>query len=710
MFHNRQARELFDKALEKGYVLCHIDKCVMMGNAGAGKTHVMYRLFDKDPPAIRSSTAVAEAPIRAISRTIIGAVKRSVDWFEVSSEKLMEMLAQAVQAGVPMEGEEREQQPVIEDGSPTSSLRPPPSSNGSARQQTEDVASASKESEPQSLNFESPEALMKPLAEQVSPSSEEIIKMLETVPGSKRFLEIRWVHFIDTGGQPQFHELFSSFVKNATAAVYVIKLSERLDENPVIEYYQSGQPCGSACLSTLSTDEILQHCVQTVHSQMIPSSIERGSTFIVVGTHRDLEHTCTEKRAEKNKKLLEILRPIVRKSLVFCGTSMEQVIFPINAKEPEAEDYEIAASIRKLISDKGLHQFKIPVGWFLLEQDIRKFAAKQGRGVVSKAECREIAARLKINDESLEAALTYLHKLNISLYYPNFLPEVVFCESQVLFDKITELVAFSYQLRCQSSSRKAFEGIWLCFRDEGIVTRELLKQQRFSKHYVPGFFTPEELLHILKCLLIVAPITNTNYFMPSLLPSISKEDVKKHRLPTTSTATPLLVHFSDGCAPKGLFCAFVVYLLSSCGWKIAECSSTPSCIACNCIEFRPPVPGLATLINSYTHFEVHLSIPEQLYPSFCRKACQDILCGLEKAIELLNCDSPGSTVSYSLAFFCHCREPAHPATVYSTGNGQKFATCTANTQKYYPLEWRHMVWLEDTKTPAGIYHMIVDPR
>lgn len=143
---------------------------------------------------------------------------------------------------------------------------------------------------------------------------------------------------------------------------------------------------------------------------------------------------------------------------MFYGQLTKEVIFPMNAKEPEAEDREVAALIRKRISNKR-SPFKVPIGWFLLEQDIRKL----GKGVVSKAECREIAARLKINDESLEAALAYLHKLNISLYYPDFLPEVVFSESQVLFDKITELVAFGYQLRCHSPSRDAFEGRWLCF-------------------------------------------------------------------------------------------------------------------------------------------------------------------------------------------------------------------------------------------------------
>ena len=692
-----------------------------MGNAGAGKTHVTYRLFKKDPPAIRSSTALAEAPIRAISRIIIGSIKTDTDWFQVSSEEVMAMLAQAVQAGVPMEGEGTERCTVVEEGSSAdmSSNLQPPQSRDSARKQTEDVATVSVEREPENetdaeessrpatqveknQNSDSPKALM-PVAKQVSPSSEEILKMMETSSGSKLFLEIRWVHFIDTGGQRQFHHLFSSFVKNATAAIFVIKLSERLDQNPMIEYYQSGQLCGGACPSALSISQILQHCVQTVHSQMIPSSVQRRSKFIVVGTHRDLEHTCTETRAEKNKKLLKILRPVLRDGLVFYGQSTKEVIFPINAKNPEEEDWEVAASIRKLISDKesAPPPFRIPVGWFLLEQDIRKFAADRGRRVASKNECRQIAARLKINDESLEAALAYLHKLNIYLYYPDFLPEVVFCESQVVLDKITELVAFSYQLRRRSDSRDPFVGWWLRFRDEGVVTREIFHQERFSKHYVSGLFTPDNLLHLLQGLLMVAPTTYygyTEFFMPSLLPSMTQEDISKYRLPTTSTVAPLLMYFPDGCAPNGIFCALVVYLLSTCKWKISYQSCTPSCVACNCIEFQLPIiPGSVTLIDSFTHFEVHPSIPERLYPKFCPETRQHIVSGLEKAFELNSCEDFESEV----AFFCHCKEPPHPGTLYISDDGQ-FLKCTENTGKYCQLEQQHIVWLDDIATLASV--------
>ena len=67
--------------------------------------------------------------------------------------------------------------------------------------------------------------------------------------------------------------------------------------------------------------------------------------------------------------------------------------------------------------------------------------------MISKSECLGIAAPLNINGEALMAALQYFDDLNIFLYYPSVLPEIVFSNPQILLDKVTELVHFSYSLQ-----------------------------------------------------------------------------------------------------------------------------------------------------------------------------------------------------------------------------------------------------------------------
>ena len=86
----------------------------------------------------------------------------------------------------------------------------------------------------------------------------------------------------------------------------------------------------------------------------------------------------------------------------------------------------MCALIRKHVEDKKCAPppFKIPIGWFLLKQDIIK--ASNG-GVISKKQCIGIASILNI-DAALSAALKYFDNLNVFLYYPPVLSEVVFSD------------------------------------------------------------------------------------------------------------------------------------------------------------------------------------------------------------------------------------------------------------------------------------------
>ena len=74
---------------------------LVTGAAGSGKTSLKYRLFGKELPTVRCSTALAEAAIRAISRDIVGT--DLTGWFKVTPDELMAMLGGALKAGVPME-------------------------------------------------------------------------------------------------------------------------------------------------------------------------------------------------------------------------------------------------------------------------------------------------------------------------------------------------------------------------------------------------------------------------------------------------------------------------------------------------------------------------------------------------------------------------------------------------------------------------------
>ena len=84
--------------------------------------------------------------------------------------------------------------------------------------------------------------------------------------------------------------------------------------------------------------------------------------------------------------------------------------------------------------------------------------------------------------------------------------------------------------------------------DKGIVTLEMFQDEQFSTHYIQDLFTPADLIKLFEHLLIVAPLSSTEYFMPSFLRTISLEKVRK-QLPLPSvTVAPLHIYFPGGCA------------------------------------------------------------------------------------------------------------------------------------------------------------------
>ena len=311
--------------------------------------------------------------------------------------------------------------------------------------------------------------------------------------------------------------------------------------------------------------------------------------------------------------------------------------------------------------------------------------------------------------------MEYFDDLNIFLYFPSVLPEVIFADPQVLLNKVTELVHFSYSLQgekgratalfdkvakllhLRSSSRSegplvALEGEWLQFRDKGIVTLEMFQDERFSAYYIPDLFTPVDLIKLFQHLLIIAPLSSTEYFMPSLLQMVSPKMVKKQLPPPSSSAAPLLVYFPAGCAQNGVFCALVVYLLSNCQWTFA-CSDqgTPLCVSRSCIRFQiSGKPVSITLVDSFKYFQLHVETVSIKSPKVCPMIRESIFRGLKAAAESLKYNNSTPV----LAFFCKCSSSLHAATP-TIDDEDRYLTCT-KSKKPRPLTKQHTVWLSDT--------------
>ena len=245
----------------------------------------------------------------------------------------------------------------------------------------------------------------------------------------------RKILLIDSGGQPQFHEILPVFLRRMSLYVFVFRLSDELDGKPPVVYYAAnGQPLGKPYQSAQTNLQLLQHCLRTLRTHRPTSEgKEVPSRIMIVGTHRDQEAQCTaETREEKERKLTKLLIPAFQEDVIYFNLDTGEFIFPMNAKEPGDEDKSLVKDIQRTVTTEcNPEPVKVPLQYFALEIVLEEASEKLGKGVLSMEECLEAAAELHLDRHSLDAALQFLDQLSVLFYFPEVLEGVVFVNPQV---------------------------------------------------------------------------------------------------------------------------------------------------------------------------------------------------------------------------------------------------------------------------------------
>ena len=509
-----------------------------------------------------------------------------------------------------------------------------------------------------------------------------------------------WIYFTDSGGQPQFHELLPLFIHDVSSVIIVTRLSDRLDDHPPDEYYQDGQCVGKKSLTHLTTTEQ----IKCLTSSLLSRSSSEVPDIIVVGTHRDKVDECPESIEEKNERLLKIFGSELVPHLMFYE-GVESLLFPVNTIDPDDQDRRVAEMIQVAVEKSKLFkEVKVPIWWFILELLIQGLAKKQGKRVLSREQCVKIANTLGFSEKSFNAALEFFNELNI-IKYSSALPDVVFVESQVPLDNVSDLIHEGYLLRHGRPPLR--RGNWKRFCYEGVVTLEFMDIT--CKHFEKGIFESPQLLKLLQNQLVVVPLEplsddadvdplTEEYFMPALLDVLSHEELEKHRI-FTSQAAPLLFRFPCGCRRAGVFCCLVVHLMKQSKWSIQHANRKLILVSRNCITFRLLKPScLVTLIDAFYFFEVHIAA--ETNAKVCQEVCpiirKEILAGIEAASKKLRYSNDHP----ELAVFCPCSKCASKGATncfrHAAILNEDNCVCV-ETSKSTPLDERQSIWLDHSK-------------
>ena len=197
-------------------------------------------------------------------------------------------------------------------------------------------------------------------------------------------------------------------------------------------------------------------------------------------------------------------------------------------------------------------------------------------------------------------------------------------------------------------------------------------------------------------------VGKTEYLMMCLLPDKSQSEVHDC-LPSTSRVSPLLVRFSNGCAPSGSFSNTVSCLISSFQWKISrtrqcKAQSKPTCLAHNIVTLRPHnAPVKVTLVNSTCYFEIHVnagSADDTPLKEYCSEIHCMIFAALKKVFQTMQFDD----IEVEPAFLCPCDlTPAHVATIFpeSAVTTKSQFVCSETELGVGNLQWSQGVWFPE---------------
>ncbi len=380
---------------------------------------------------------------------------------------------------------------------------------------------------------------------------------------------VRLIYLVDNGGQPQFQQLLPKFL-HSSIYLLVHKLSQTFEHKPKFSYVRNDKSYYVDQTRNDSNFTIISQSVRSICS--ISRAVETTTVPAIayIGTFKDhveddeLEDILTEKSKEIIQKLDKFTsNPVQCEFITKKRKEREMIVFPIDGSRNGWKlNNEVINDLKHKIFEKGVHQ-SMPIWYIVFLQDIKNMKKK----IVSVQDCRDTMEKFsfKLCNDDIEAALNMFHTLNIILYFPRILKNLVILDPNFLYERVTRIVVRSFQIEHDQMQLRRRD-----FSQTGILTVKFL-ENIFSNHEL---ISKEDFFLLLEELLIAARISKDEFFMPCVLPSERNpfkiplvKDIA-HMMKEKDIEGPLVITFGDHVCPCGLFCSLIVELIKIPGWTL----------------------------------------------------------------------------------------------------------------------------------------------
>ena len=745
-------------ALREGAIPHHDHKFLIRGPGGVGKSSLLAMFLGEQRDLIRISTPLATEPlhltpnIRDVSVSTL-----NTNWEKVDYERLSHMIAHTcykryLKGREGGEGEVKkesggnvgefigkEMEKVMEEGmgeymgeseventvessaedsqSLASAVKSVQESGGETQQQAELQQDEPEQGEVEDKdlpcltttlkNYE----IQKVIEDFLQDLQEKIRNTTETNEG----LSFHSIRILDSGGQPQFHELIAIFLSYISAFVSVFKLNENFSKYGEVVLYEDDKPINCPYKSHYSHEQVICHDLRAVQAEVMRRGEKEMPNIAFVGTFLDRANECKETPAMKDERLYKIITKMLSEEMQKCvithGISLEQTMFQINARTPTKCDFDVVDELKgALLSHSQVQPRNLPLQWRGLEVALHVLMEKLNRQTLRRDECEVLAHNLNFNLVSFNEALDYLHKLNIIAYYRDVLPDVIFGSSQVVLSMITELVRYNLKLKGQST----LSGAERNFIQHGILPLEFLSSSGMKKHYIKELFQAEDLLKLLISLLVISPFRKKEFIMPCVL------EVDKVCLPSSipdgSVRSSFIFHFSDKSPMFGVYCCTVSSLISKAAWELLIEDGNVMQVARNSFTFKAPrdLPGKLIFRDPLSSYlEVILELPKAEHSvTLYREICKVFFESITSAMETLHYD----VLLPKVSFLCpepsaRCSKEPHPGIVIDSQKEPHPGIVIDSQKEPHPgIVIDSQKYLKCSIKPSSVYFLLTEEQ
>ena len=543
----------------------------------------------------------------------------------------------------------------------------------------------------------------------------KISKAVENIPSEKKRQYISNIQniskdnhavlqIIDTGGQPEFHEMLPALITGPAVNLLVFKLTEDLQGRYEITY-RSSDGNSDPYLTSLTHEEVIFRSLSSIaclryntvgwkfdHDE-VPVKDDSEPAAFLIATHRD----CVDD--DKVDTVNDHLKHRIQSSAELFGEKLVQfsapgkLVFALDTTRDQNEIEDLRKSLHNVINT-NFKDIEVPVSWCALSLKLKR----RKQSLYTYQTCFKLAKESGIKDEDdFKAVLWFLHnRAGTIMYYPDVegLEDIIITNIQLVFDRITELMTSCFTFKnLGASTEEEFHTMGM-FTESDI--RELSKRKGDP-------LTPKRLVALLKYLHIVAgPLktkvgrsTKISYFMPCALKPANIESEHRNE---TSTPAPLLIWFECGYCPVGVYCCLVVYLLSlsqqtEFKWRLA-----------NPPHYRNKISFIVgkqcdrvTILSRATYIEVWVDQTPGVKAVPLKTLCQHIRSVLNQGINAVTQTLHYSYNSQHYFGFPCCSSsssclPPHPA--MCEDEEPVVARCALNKCDTMVLKNNHSIWFQ----------------